>query len=253
MLYRESRVFEVPAEIPGLNLNIEGQTETIKAIAPYCVQSQFGRSENVRFHTPNDNFSAGEAVIYFGILNWLKPSILIEVGSGYTTTVALDALDFAQKADTILCCIEPFPELLKTLLRPGDEQRLRIMHQELQDVNRGVFQQLRAGDVLFVDSTHVSKIGSDVHTLIFEILPLLASGVYVHIHDIYYPFEYPREWLLQGRAWNEAYVVRAFLQYNSAFEIVFFNSYLAQLQPALCASIPQFPQTPGSGLWLRKR
>ena len=253
VLYREDRVFNIPSTLAGINLNVEGQTATIEAIAPYSAKAPFDNRRKARFSAPNDYFSAGEATLYFGLLNWLKPTLVIEVGSGYTTTVVLDFLDVSQKADTVVCCIEPYPDVLKSLLWPGDERRLQIMYKELQDVDRGVFEQLRSGDVLFVDSTHVSKIGSDVHTLLFEILPLIASGVYVHVHDIFYPFEYPREWLLQGRAWNEAYILRAFLQYNDAFEIVCFNTYLARFHCELCAPIPLFLETPGSGLWLRKR
>ena len=89
--------------------------------------------------------------------------------------------------------------------------------------------------------------------IVFEILPSLESGVYIHIHDIMYPFEYPKEWIYQGRAWNEVYLVHALLQFNETFEIVFFNSYLGQFHRDLFESMPLFLRNPGTSLWLRKR
>ena len=112
--------------------------------------------------------------------------------------------------------IEPHPKLLKSLLKQGDLERIEIVPRPLQDVDLELFESLRANDILFIDSTHVAKIGSDVNRIFFEILPALATGVYVHFHDIFYPFEYPREWIYEGRAWNEAYMLRAFLMYNAA-------------------------------------
>ena len=85
------------------------------------------------------------------------------------------------------------------------------------------FAALEGGDILFIDSTHVLKTGSDVVRLYNEIVPRLNAGVIVHIHDIFYPFEYPRDWVLEGRAWSEAYLVRVFLAFNSEYEILLFN------------------------------
>ena len=97
-----------------------------------------------------------------------------------------------------------------------------------------LFRELHAGDVLFVDSTHVAKVGSDVNHIFFEILPILQPGVVVHFHDIMYPFEYEPKWIYTGVAWNEAYMLRAFLMFNPTFKILLFNSFLAHLHP--CAT-----------------
>jgi Methyltransferase domain len=152
---------------------------------------------------------------------------VIEIGSGYSSVALLDVNQ--RHLDNAIACtfVEPYPELLESLLRPGDRERIRIHPHPVQDVGREVVAPLRAGDVLVVDSTHVLKTGSDVNTILFEILPALASGVYIHFHDVFYPFEYPREWVYQERAWNEVYARRAFLQYNDAFEIVYFNHFFA--------------------------
>ena len=123
----------------------------------------------------------------------------------------------------------------------------------MQDVDVGRFAALEANDILFIDSTHVSRIDSDVNRIFFEILPRLAAGVLVHLHDVFYPFEYPREWVYEGRAWNENYVLRAFLQYNRAWEIRFFNNYLARRHPeAFFGALPLARENPGGSIWLAR-
>jgi hypothetical protein len=113
---------------------------------------------------------------------------------------------------------------------------------------------LEANDILFIDSSHVSKAGSDVNHLFFTVLPRLKPGVLVHVHDVFYPFEYPLGWLRQGRAWNELYLLRAFLQYNTAFEMLFFNSFLwKHHKEQLAAKLPRMATNPGGSIWLRKR
>jgi hypothetical protein len=109
-------------------------------------------------------------------------------------------------------------------------------------------------DILFIDSSHVIKAGSDVSYLFNEVLPYLRPGVIVHFHDIMWPFEYPLDWYLRrGWLWNEAYFLRAFLQFNSAFEVLFFNAFLDQFyQPDVQHILPEFTQELGSSLWLRK-
>jgi hypothetical protein len=117
-----------------------------------------------------------------------------------------------------------------------------------------LFESLAADDVLFVDSSHVAKIGSDVCFILFEILPRLAPGVVVHFHDVFWPLEYPRSWAVeQLRGWNEIYFLRSFLMYNTSFEIMFFNSYFASRHEGLALqTCPDFMKNPGGGLWLRK-
>ena len=119
---------------------------------------------------------------------------------------------------------------------------------------------MRENDILFVDSSHVAKTQSDVVHLLFKILPSLNKGVIIHFHDILWPFEYPRLWLDDGRAWNEAYFLRAFLQFNSAFRILYFNSMMEnRLSDFLRSTMPLAMKTPSSrltpgntSLWIRK-
>ncbi len=254
---REATLFgPAPRTIPGLDLNETGQLKCFAAMAPYYPEQPFAATPqpNLRFHFDNPNFAAGDGIILYCLLRHVRPSRVIEIGSGYSSAALLDVNQ--RHFDNAIACtfVEPYPELLESLLRPDDRERIRIHPHPLQDVGREVFAPLRAGDVLVVDSTHVLKTGSDVNTILFEILPALASGVYIHFHDVFYPFEYPREWAYQERAWNEVYALRAFLQYNDAFEIVYFNHFFALFHAErLRAAMPLCATTPGSGLWLRKR
>ena len=153
----------------------------------------------------------------FTMIQILRPSQVIEVGSGYTSAMLLDLNEIYMDKSMTLTFIEPYPEKLKELLKPDDD--IKLLQQRLQDVPMEFFETLYSGDVLFIDSIHVSKEGSDVYYRFFEILPKLRRGVVVHLHDIFYPFTYPHDWVVNGRVWNETYLLRAFLQYNNDFEI----------------------------------
>ena len=139
-------------------------------------------------------------------------------------------------------------------MKPSDAGHVRVIEQQVQDVDRALFQSLRTNDILFVDSTHVSKCGSDVNYIFFEILPLLAAGVIVHFHDIFYPFEYPRAWIHEGRAWNELYLLRAFLMHNTDYRVLLGNSYVHHRFPGWMARhYPQLLRNPGGSFWLQKQ
>ncbi len=119
-----------------------------------------------------------------------------------------------------------------------------------------MFEALAAGDVLCVDSSHVVRAGSDVQSLIDEVYPRLVPGVYIYVHDIFYPFEYPPAWLASGCAVNEAYVMRALLQSSAVFEIVLFASFLESFHRGWFAEhLPAVLEAPfpSGGLWLLRR
>ncbi|MBI5663537.1 MAG: hypothetical protein HZC49_00390 [Nitrospirae bacterium] len=107
-----------------------------------------------------------------------------------------------------------------------DYKNLTIIDKPVQEVDLSIFKELKANDILFIDSSHVIKIGSDLNAILFSILPVLESGVCIHFHDIRYPFQYPESLIMQGIYWNEAYLLRAFLQYNDSFKIIFWLNYL---------------------------
>jgi len=165
----------------------------------------------------------------------------------------LDTRDRFLAGELELTLIEPYTDRLHSLLRPEDEAAITLIEQRVQDVPLSAYDVLEDGDVLFIDSTHVSKIGSDVNHLVFEVFPRLRPGVFVHVHDIPHPFEYPAKWVAEGRAWNEAYLLRAFLQYNSAFEVVFFGSHAQHFHREWIAGHMPLALERGSGsIWLRR-
>ncbi len=252
---REQEIFRLPAELPGIDLRVYEQVRLAREFARFYPEQPFAddKGPRTRYGFLNPNFSYGEALALYGMLRHLRPRKLIEIGSGHSSCVTLDTNELFLAGSIECIFIEPEPALLRSLLREEDIARVTIFPERLQTVDKRIFADLHADDILFIDSTHVSKIDSDVNHIYFDILPYLESGVYIHIHDIMFPFEYPKEWIYQGRAWNELYLVRAFLQFNSAFEIVFFNSYLGQVRRDALESMPLFLRNPGTSLWLRKR
>src|SRR5450756_1321944 len=137
----------------------------------------------------------------------------------------LDTVERFQDDGVRLTFIEPYPGRLRSLLRAEDAKSCTIVEKTVQNADLNLFTALEAGDILFIDSSHVSKAGSDVNYLLFEIFPRLKPGVWIHIHDIFSGFEYPDAWLKEGRAWNEDYIIRAFLQFNDSFEIMLHGAH----------------------------
>ena len=251
---REQVIFHVPAELPGIDLRVDEQVRLARELAQFYREQPFQdqNTSRVRYGFLNPNFSYGEAVVLYGMLRHLRPRKVVEIGCGYSSCVTLDTNELFC-GDSIECVfIDPEPALLRSLLREEDLNHVTIIPKKVQAVDNHIFKSLQANDILFIDSTHVSKVDSDVNHMLFEILPSLEPGVYIHFHDVMFPFEYPKEWIYQGRAWNEAYILRAFLQFNRAFEIVFFNSYLGQFRTEAFESMPLALRNPGTSLWLRK-
>jgi hypothetical protein len=241
--------------LPGISLQEEQQVALLSALSTYYSLQPWEdeKKKNLRFHFNNPNFSYGESITLFGMMMHLKPKKIIEIGSGFSSCVILDTNELFFQNSISTTFIEPFPQLFYSLIKNSDRQNIHVVGENLQNVDTSVFKSLSAGDFLVIDSTHVSKIDSDVNHILFTILPLLESGVYIHFHDIYFPFEYPKEWIYQGRSWNEAYILRAFLQYNKQFEIIFFNSMVGDLfRPELEAKMPLCVKNAGSSLWLKK-
>jgi hypothetical protein len=204
-----------------------------------------------RYFCRNGAFDIGDATVLYCMLRHFKPRQTIEIGSGFSSACTLDTIE-RHLGDVRCTFIEPFPRLLHSLIKPEDRSKQRIISTPVQDVPFDTFDSLDAGDILFIDSTHVLKTGSDVAFEVFEVLPRLKSGVIVHIHDMFYPFEYPREWVIERNySWNEIYAVRAFLMNNEGFRIVFFDDHFARFGRDLIErDAPRMIQNTGGSLWL---
>jgi hypothetical protein len=237
------------AELDGIELNADEQRKLAETLAPAWPDAHAAWK---RYDPDNRMFGLADGSVYQSMLTFLRPAKVIEVGSGYSSALALDVRD-NDLPDLELTFIEPYPARLLSLLRGDDRSRIRLFQQSLQDVPLDAYRSLRENDILFIDSTHVSKAGSDVNWLLFRVLPILASGVVVHIHDIFFPFDYKNSWLTEGRSWNESYILRAFLTFNEAFEVVLFNSWLWQDQPELIKKyLPTAADEEPGSIWLKK-
>lgn len=253
---RRETIFErAPREVPGVDLNDEAQLALLRSFKPLYDEQPFPArpTPGTRYCFENDFFSYADGLVLYCMLRHLRPRRYLEIGSGHSSALAIDVNERFLGGAMAVTLIEPYLDRLRSLLLADDEARIEIIGAPLQDVPLSRFAALEAGDVLFIDSTHVSKVGSDVNRIFFEILPLLASGVYVHFHDIFYPFEYMEEWVMAGRAWTEAYLLRAFLQYNRAFRIMFFNDYMGVMHGRELGEVmPLCLKNTGGSLWLRK-
>jgi predicted O-methyltransferase YrrM len=241
--------------LAGIDLNEAGQVALLNELARYYPSMPFTEegSAGFRFRFDNPSYSYADGIFLYTMLQHLRPRRVIEVGSGYTSALTLDTSEHFLGDSVETCFIEPHPQLLLSLITEADRQRSRVFQCRLQEVDLALFDTLGANDMLFIDSTHVSKVGSDVNYLFFEILPRLAPGVIVHLHDIFPGFEYPIDWLKQGRAWNEQYVLRAFLEFNASFRIRLFGSHMIQRDPEwFRAHMPLCLKNPGGAFWMER-
>lgn len=235
------------AEAPGIDIDEAAQLALAAELQPSMAESAPGP----RYVSENLMYGPSDAAVYRAMLAYLRPARIIEVGSGYSTALALDEADInAELSELKITCIEPFPKRLLNLMQKSDYERLTLLREPVQDVDPTVYAQLGPDDLLFIDSTHVVKAGSDVVWLFLHVLPRLAPGVIVHVHDVFWPFEYPLEWLQERRDWTENYLLHAFLIGNVNWQIIFFTSWFWQHHKDL---IPRQLATeePGS-IWLRR-
>ena len=205
------------------------------------------------FFTGNSQFSWLDARTLLVLLQHLRPQRIVEIGSGFSSLLTADVNHRLLQNSAKFSCIEPYPrEFLRKPL-PGLHE---LLIQKVEDLPISYFAELAPGDILFIDSSHVAKTGSDVNYLVFEILPRLQPGVIVHIHDIFLPHEYPQDWVLDmNRSWNEQYLVRALLMYSTAFKVYFGSAYAFSRYPELVATALGVEQGKGYGggsLWLER-
>lgn len=240
---------------PGVDLNERGQYALLEQFARYYPEQPFPEEPipGGRFHLRNPSYGHFDAIMLYCMLRHLGPKRIIEVGSGYSSAAMLDLNERVFGGNLQLTFIDPDMSRLRPLLHPGDEPRVNLIESRVQEVPLETFSALEAGDVLFIDSSHVSKVGSDVNRIFFDVLPALRPGVSVHIHDIVSNLEYPRDWLEEGRAWNEQYLLRAFLMYNRAFEVTLMSAWLFEARHAFFLQhLPLCAVGGGGQIWLRK-
>jgi hypothetical protein len=250
-IWPESRL-----DIPGVDFNDESHVHLLRDVFTvylheYDYPERGDETEPAGFFTRNSQFGWLDARAYFVLLRHFRPRRVIEVGAGFSTLLLDDVNRRFFDGAIDVSCIEPYP---RAFLKKLDT--CTLIEQKVQDVAMDTFDALDAGDILFIDSSHVSKTGSDVNFLYFEVLPRLKPGVLVHIHDIFLPQDYPRAWVIDGRrSWNEQYLVRALLMFSVAFRIVFGCNYAFLRYPDLVRSalvLDGGAAFGGGSLWIRK-
>jgi predicted O-methyltransferase YrrM len=241
-----------PADV---DLHCEAQRALLGQYAAYYGDIHFHEEKNSqhRYHYHQDWFAHADAIFLFCFLRHFRPRRIIEIGSGYSSAVMLDTLEQFPYGPVDVTFIEPSPDRLLGTLRPRDKAAVTILARKVQEVDLNVFDSLTTGDLLFIDSSHVFKYGSDLQRIFYEILPRLPVGVFVHFHDIFYGFEYPADWLANGCICNENYFLRAFLAYNESWRIVFFNSYAGlEFKDILAEKMPLCLKDIGGSIYLKR-
>lgn len=240
---------------PGIDWNAPEQSRLAEVFAQQdrLLFADDESTDPTEYWASNDQYPALDAWVLEGILRYLRPRRMIEVGSGYSSLVSArvnrEFLDDSMR----FTCIEPYPRGFLQVGVPGISN-LRV--EEVQDTPLDLFETLGDGDVLFIDTSHTVKTGGDVAWIYGEILPRLRAGVVVHIHDAFIPGEYPEQWVLEGWGWNEIYLIKAFLTFNSGYEVIFGVRWMLQNQPELIdRAFPGFSDhrdRSGGALWIRR-
>jgi len=200
---------------PGIDFNWNQQLALVNELASYSEELR-----EVQFDFDNVFFNGFDAAVYYSLIRHLKPQRIVEIGGGYSTQIADKALRVNEKGK--LTCIEPYPEERLN----GAKLDIELITKRVEEIDVDFFSSLDANDILFIDSSHVVKFGSDVCFEFLEVLPRLKPGVWIHVHDIFFPHDYPEEWLIERRqAWNEQYLLEAFLSFNSRFSVQLANHW----------------------------
>ena len=250
-LRRERELWTKRRPPAGVRWRIDDQVELVRRLAGYRDEladvPQVAERPN-QFAWDNRSFGAMDAVAYYGLVRELKPKRVIEVGAGWSSLLLARALA-ANGGEAEVTLVEPYPN---TSVLGGIPPGWKLERTIVQKASLDPFRALAAGDVLFYDGSHCVETGGDVNWMLFEILPLLAPGVWIHFHDIFWPLDYPPEWVLnEGMTWNEQYILQAFLMHNRAYRVRLANAMLTALKPEVFKEL--FPQAPfGGSVWIQK-
>ncbi len=240
--------------VEGIDLHLNHQVALLNALSSYYNEMPFKAEKltHLRYQFVNDLYSYTDGIVLYSMIRHLKPKRIMEIGSGFSSALMLDTNRLFFNNSIALTFIEPFPERLFSVMTEEDKLQARVIEDFVQSVPIQYFEELEEGDILFIDSTHVVKTGSDVNHILFNILPSLNKGVMIHFHDIFFPFEYPKSWVFRGYNWNESYFLRAFLMYNESFEIRLFSDYMHKHHKESFSQMPLCYENSGGNIWIEK-
>jgi predicted O-methyltransferase YrrM len=250
------------SELAGIEIDAENikhfMERNLKPFMPELKQYPHRKEDaNGGFYLLNGGFMAVDADMYYCLVRHVRPSRIIEVGCGFSTLLASDAIrkNRNEGADTEYICVDPYPS---PYLRNANLDVDRFLEVKVQQVDVLEFSALGPNDILFIDSTHVLKSGGDVQFLYCEIFPRLAPGVLVHVHDIYLPRHYPKVYFDESYYfWNEQYLLQAFLTHNSRVKVLWPGNYMMvhhpqwmlETFPEIMAMRGKFPSSEPSSFW----
>jgi hypothetical protein len=213
--------------LPGINFNLNQQLNNLSNLiyANELIELNLKKkSPNYNFNIKNQFFEYGDAEIYYQLIRHIKPKNILEIGSGQSTLVALEAIKknrIINKVNTKITCVEPYENIWLNSLD------IKILRKKIEDVDKSYYLNLKKGDILFVDTSHIIRPQGDVLKIFFEIIPKLKKGVIIHIHDIFTPKDYPEKWLIkENKFWNEQYLVEALMMNKNKYEIYLMLNYL---------------------------
>jgi GT2 family glycosyltransferase len=248
------------SQMPGLDMRLDGQVALLRSMAGKFKSEYEGlpRARGARpheYYLENRFFGPVDGEMLYCMIRNFEPRRIIEIGSGFSTLLAAGTavVNSGLGAPCELTAVEPYPN---EVLRAGFDGLGRLMTSPIEEVPLAEFEALGENDILFIDSSHVLRFGGDVQFEYLEILPRLKPGVIVHIHDIFLPFHYPREWVMERqRFWTEQYLLQAFLAFNDSFEVLLAGAFLARQAPdelgSAFGSFVPGETFPGS-FWIRR-
>jgi predicted O-methyltransferase YrrM len=244
-----------PRETPGIDWRGQDQITLCRELAGQSALDfpDEATADPTEYFKQNQMLPALDAWLLQAMLRHLGPGRVIEVGSGYSSLVTARVNRECFDGEIHVTCIDPH---VSHFLRGGVPGIAEMRAEEVQDTPLELFDELAAGDVLFIDTSHTVKTGGEVPWIYNQVLPRLAPGVAVHLHDVFLPGDYPESWVMEGRAWNELYLIESFLAFNSAFEILVGSRWMVQHDwPALVDAFPDLgpedAEIAGS-LWIRR-
>jgi len=284
-------LWQKPSVPRDIEWDIEGQMRVaaevggfVKELRDVPVHEPGERDERGRvvgpavYHWDNNFFSTADALVWYGLVRSRRPGRVVEVGCGWSSLLLKRAIEsngraggeidaagcsdnpsphplpvqgHGERVGTRVTQIEPFPNERVFAALPGEWERHRVV---VQRAPMSVFEELGAGDVLFYDGSHCARVASDVNWMVFRVLPRLAKGVLIHFHDVFWPREYPKQWVFERlQTWNEQYVVQGLLMNSGAYRVVIANGMLDAVRGAEVESLYGGVQKPGGGsVWIEK-
>ena len=246
--------------LPGIDFNVQEQLGLLEKFSCAGELTRIPKAATAghRYYYHNDNFGPGDAEYLYSLIRLIRPRRIIEIGSGFSTLMARNAIAANLLEDGVYqcqhVCIEPY-EMGWLEQLDGVE----VIRDVVEEADRNLFLELAANDILFIDSSHVVRPQGDVVCEYLEILPILKSGVLVHIHDVFTPKDYPAIWVKdQVRIWNEQYLVEAFLTANRDFKIIGALNFLKHHYPEKIARVlpvlaEERDRCEPTSLWIARR